>query len=67
MRELLQSARFEIAQLRRENEILSARVSTMEVFAAALGLKGSPQTMMVDILWQIDRELEKDSKLNQGV
>lgn len=56
---LLQSAAHEITQLRRRNEILSAQMSVIEVFAAALGLRRS-EGASVDIVWEIQHHLDRN-------
>ena len=62
LKQLLTSARFEILELRRRNEILSAQLSVVEVFAAALGLKRQEQPQTIDVAWQLEREINKDGK-----
>lgn len=64
-KELLIGAMHEIRQLRRINEILSARVSVIEVFAAAYGLRGSGQGMSIDIAWEIGGRIKEISAEEQ--
>ena len=69
MKDLLNSARHEILDLRRRNEILSAQMAVVEIFAAALGLKRNEQGASVDVAWQLDKainELIAEEKRNQG-
>lgn len=73
MRELMQRAAFEIRDLRRRNEFLEAQMLVVDVFAAALGLKRrDSSSMTIDIVWEIERELEKEPQrahegdLNRG-
>lgn len=49
MKELLLEARTEILSLRQHNEILSAQMGVVEVFAAALGLKRNGGGMAPDV------------------
>jgi AmiR/NasT family two-component response regulator len=65
MRELAKQACFEIRELRRRNELLEAQMGVVEIFAAALGLKKGAQTMSPDIVWALERELEKEDSLRQ--
>ena len=69
MKDLLNSARHEILDLRRRNEILSAQMAVVEIFAAALGLKRNEMGASVDVAWQLDKainELIAEEKRNQG-
>lgn len=59
---LLNNARIEILQLRRTNEILSAQMSIVNVFAAALGLKKNEMGQTVDIAWLLQRKIDEMSK-----
>ena len=59
MRELLTEARREILDLRRRNEILSAQMGVVEVFAAALGLKRGEGGMSPDVAWALQRKIEE--------
>lgn len=59
MKDVLNSAVHEIRDLRRRNEILSAQMGVVEVFAAALGLKHGEGGMVPDVAWQLEREIEK--------
>lgn len=60
-KELLIGAMHEIRQLRRINEILSAKVSVVEVFAAACGLRGNGGGMSIDIAWEIEGRIKEIS------
>jgi hypothetical protein len=59
MERLLSEARHEIIRLRRDNEILSAQMAVIEVFAAALGLRKNSQAMSIDIAWELERKIEE--------
>ena len=67
LEQLLRLAKDEITSLRRENELLLARVETMEL--CALLLRASPreqiQTLGEDVAWLLDRKLKSllDEKL----
>lgn len=58
--DLLTRAKHEITQLRRHNEVLSAQVSVVEVFAAALGLRSPQGGMSPDVVWEIERHLDAE-------
>jgi hypothetical protein len=51
-------ARHEILALRSANEILAAKVSVVEVFAAALGLRHTGGGMSPDIAWELERQID---------
>ncbi len=55
--ELLQSALQEIRALRHDNEIMRAKVDTMNILACALGMRPSGGAMHPDIAWQIEKRL----------
>jgi len=57
MKHLLLAAKSEIERLRRQNEILNAKVSTMELFATVLHTNPSypPMGASVDIAWELQR------------
>lgn len=59
MKHLLMSAKAEIEQLRRENELLRGKVHVVDVFAAVLF--GAPRQMgaTIDIAWELQREIDK--------
>lgn len=59
MKELLIEARQEIIGLRRRNEILSAQMGVVEVFAAALGLKRNEGGMAPDIAWALQAKIDE--------
>ena len=59
MKDLLEDARNEIVRLRRQNELLTARIAIVEVFAAALGLKREERGMVPDVVWALDKEVER--------
>jgi hypothetical protein len=59
VKDLLQRARHEIIALRRSNEILSAQMEVVGVFAAALGFRGQNQGGAPDVAWELEREIAK--------
>ena len=59
MKELLIEARQEILDLRRRNEILSAQMGVVEIFAAALGLKRSEGGMAPDVAWALQKKIDE--------
>lgn len=59
MKELLTEARREILDLRRRNEILSAQMGVVEVFAAALGLKRNEGGASPDVAWALQKKIDE--------
>jgi len=59
MKQLLAEARHEILDLRRRNEILSAQMAIVEVFAAVVGLKQQGQAMAVDVAWSLQKKIDE--------
>jgi hypothetical protein len=61
MKHLLIDAKEEILRLRRENEVLRAKVETMEFFALVLNTKPAYQgvTMGEDVAWQLAKEITR--------
>lgn len=58
---LLRDAVAEIKRLRQENEILKAKVETMELLGRMFySTPGDPQPMCPDLLWSIERRLAED-------
>lgn len=62
MKNLLTQAKNEIQGLRRNNEILSAQMGVVDVFAAALGLKRDSGGMCPDVAWELQRKIDELSK-----
>lgn len=60
MKHLLAAAKAEIERLRRRNEILEAKVSTMELMGALLHSQPNyqPEGAVVDVAWELGREIE---------
>lgn len=60
MKDLLISARAEILELRRRNEILAAKVETMELFATVFRTQPNygSQGMSVDVAWQLAKQIQ---------
>jgi hypothetical protein len=61
MQHLLLNAKAEIQRLRRENEILHAKVSTMELFATVLHTNPHypSQAMAVDVAWELQKAIDE--------
>ena len=59
MKHLLQDAKNEIVDLRRRNEILTAQIGVVEVFAAALGFKRAECGMALDVIWALQKEIDR--------
>jgi hypothetical protein len=58
MKQLLIGALHEIRRLRRDNEVLSAQMAVVDVFAAACGLKRHDSCMAVDVAWELENKIE---------
>jgi len=56
---LLNDAIHEIESLRRRNEILSAQMGVVEVFAAVMGLRNGNQGASPDIVWALRQEVAR--------
>ena len=62
---LLREAASEIAMLRRSNEILAARVETMDLLGAFLRAQmphGGGGVMSPDVVWSINQFLARETK-----
>ena len=61
MKNLLNEARHEILKLRRQNEILRAKVEMIDLFAVVLHTKPAypDQCSAVDVAWQLQTEIDK--------
>lgn len=61
MKQLLEQARQEIIALRRQNEILSAKVEMVDLFACVLHTQPARHSVSMgeDIAWKIERALEE--------
>lgn len=61
MKHLLQDAKQEIESLRRRNEILSAKVEVMDLFATVLHTTPNygNQAMSVDVAWELGKQIAK--------
>jgi sulfate adenylyltransferase subunit 1 (EFTu-like GTPase family) len=59
--ELLNDAKHEILSLRRQNEILRAKVEVMDLFACVLHTQPAQreQGMAIDVAWQLDKEIDR--------
>jgi hypothetical protein len=66
MKQLLNSARCEILELRRRNELLSAQVGVVEVFAAVLGLRRDNNCMTIDVAWELQRQIDELDNASNG-
>ena len=56
---LLNSTRYEIMQLRRDNEILRAKVETMDLFALILKPRYGSQGASPDIAWALQKKIDE--------
>ena len=59
MKQLLNAAMQEIISLRRQNELLAARVEVVNVFAAALLGPRTSQGMAIDVAWQLQKAIDE--------
>jgi hypothetical protein len=59
MKQLLIDARNEIVTLRRRNELLTAQMQVVEIFAAALGLKPNYGVMTPDVAYSLERKIDE--------
>jgi hypothetical protein len=61
IKNLLLRAQHEILDLRRHNEVLQAKVDTMDLFALVLRTTPAHQTigMGEDVAWLIDKEIQE--------
>ncbi len=59
MIDILERARYEIITLRKTNEILSAQIQVVEIFALALGMKQQTRGETIDVAWELQREIDK--------
>jgi hypothetical protein len=64
MKDLLTSAMHEILQLRRQNEILAAKVEVMDLFACVLNSEPArrSQGMAVDVAWVLQKQIDELTK-----
>jgi sulfate adenylyltransferase subunit 1 (EFTu-like GTPase family) len=60
MKDLLNDSRHEILALRRENEILRAKVEVMDLFALVLNTTPNyrSQGMAIDVAWRLQKEID---------
>ena len=61
MKDLLEAAKAEIVSLRRTNEILAAKVQTMELFATVLHTEParSRESVAIDVAWQLQKKIDE--------
>lgn len=61
MKDLLEEARQEIIHLRRRNEILSAKVEMIDLFACILNTRpwAPAETMGEDIAWKLQKKINE--------
>jgi hypothetical protein len=65
MKDLLTRAKHEIVGLRRSNEVLSAQIDVVNIFAAALGMKRNVCGACEDVAWLLERKInELDNSAN---
>ena len=62
MKNLLLEAKHEIESLRRQNELLRAKVEVVEVFAVALLGPRHPTGVALDVAWSLQRKIDELSK-----
>jgi hypothetical protein len=62
MKQVLKDALYEIESLRRQNEVLAAKVEVVNIFAAALLGPKPPQGMSPDVAWALRQEIAKYSE-----
>ena len=68
--QLMRDAKHEITSLRRQNEILRAKVEMIDLFAVVLHTKPAypEQAMGVDVAWQLEQAaLKLDTESNESV
>jgi len=66
--QILNEAKHEITSLRRQNEILRAKVEVMDLFACVLHTQPAQhvQGMCVDIAWQLEKEAARLEEAQNG-
>jgi hypothetical protein len=66
IKNLLLQAQHEIIDLRRRNEVLQAKVDTMDLFALVLNTSPAHGSvgMAEDVAWALQREIDNIEKLN---
>jgi hypothetical protein len=57
VKQVMNSARCEILELRRLNEVLAAKVDTLEIFAASLGMRNGQPGECVDVAWELQNAI----------
>lgn len=64
MRQLLATAMHEIQDLRRRNEVLSAKVEVMDLFALVLNTSPARQSMGMgeDVAWSLQKKIDELKK-----
>ena len=62
IKQLLNTSKNEILQLRRQNELLGVQLDIVHVFAVALGIKQHNMGASVDICWEIDKVLHQEDQ-----
>ena len=55
---LLIQAKAEIERLRRENEILSAKVEVLDLFSFVLRLQRASHPMTEDVAWALQKQID---------
>lgn len=56
-KQVMNSARCEILELRRRNELLAAKVDAMEIFAVALGMRNGQRGESIDVAWELQNAI----------
>jgi len=58
LKQVMNSARCEILELRHRNEILAAKADTLEIFAVAFRMRDGQQGMCPDVAWELQRTID---------
>jgi hypothetical protein len=68
MKHLLNNAMYEIRDLRRRNEILSAKVEVMDLFALVLNTSPARQSigMSEDVAWALQKKIDELNKEDEA-
>ena len=64
MKQLLIAAKIEIEELRRHNDRMTSQLAIVNVFAAALGLEPDSPPVKPDVVWELQKEIDRLSAAN---
>lgn len=56
-KQLLEAAKYEITVLRKANEILAARVDTLDIIAVAMGMRKQTQGFGIDVVPELEKAI----------